>query len=502
VPVRAPSTDELAELAADLGITFSDGEAEDYATIVADTLDLIEGVDDMPTPQHQPRDYDYTDRGPGYQPGEAEDPHNAWITKCSVEGADSGPLAGKTVGLKDNISLAGIELTNGSDVMEGYVPAVDATVASRLLDAGATIEGKNNMWAFSAGASDFDPPENPNAPEYSIGGSSSGTAAAVAAGEVDIGMGGDQGGSIRIPSSLGGIVGLKPTHGLVPYTAIIGADPTIDYTGPMTRTVEDAALAMDAVAGRDGLDPRQPHDLEVQDYTGALEEDVSDMTVGVLQEGFEREDSDPEVTDVVRDAVSDVAAMGAEVTEISVPEHLSAYEVNMAIIRYGFGQALLQNGVPSGFDGWYDTGLSEYLGRALSARSSDLPHSVKCGLVVSEYLRRNYEGAIYGKAQNLTLELRETYNEALDDVDALVMPTTPVKPPAHGEARGLETLLEPGDSAALFRNTGPFNASHHPGLTVPCGTADGAPVGMMFVGERFDDATLLALGHAYEQYTD
>jgi len=98
--------------------------------------------------------------------------------------------------------------------------------------------------------------------------------------------------------------------------------------------------------------------------------------------------------------------------------------------------------------------------------------------------------------------LRETYDEALEDVDALVLPTTPGKPPAHGGARGLEALLEPGDSAALFRNTGPFNASHHPGLTVPCGTTDGAPVGMMFVGERFDDATLLALGHAYEQYTD
>jgi len=498
--MRHPSTAELESLADDLDIAFADGEVEDYATIVADTLELIEGVEEIPTPQLPPRDYDYTDRGPGYQPDEEEDPYNAWITKCHIEGAESGPLDGKTVGLKDNISVAGIEMTNGSDVMQGYVPAVDATAVSRLLDAGATIKGKNNMKAFSLGASDYDPPKNPAAPEYSIGGSSSGTASAVAAGEVDIGMGGDQGGSIRIPCSFGGLVGLKPTTGLIPYTAITGADPSLDHTGPMTRTVEDAALTMDVVAGRDGLDPRQPHDLEVQDYTGALDEDISDMTVAVLQEGFEQEGGDEAVNEVVQAAISDLEAAGAEVTEVSIPRHLDGWTISSPILRYGTGQVMLQNGAASGFDGWYDTGAMEYLGRAIEARGSDLPDSVIQTLLVSEYIRREYEGSVYGKAQNLTIEMQAAYDEVLEDADAIVMPTSPSIPPEYGKDKGVEAMAEEGPRLVRATNTSIFDVTHHPALTVPCGETDGAPVGMMFVGERFDDATVLKLGYAYEQY--
>jgi len=270
----------------------------------------------------------------------------------------------------------------------------------------------------------------------------------------------------------------------------------------MTRTVEDAALAMDAVAGRDGLDPRQPHDLEVQDYTGALEEDISDMTVAVLQEGFAHDESDPEVNEVVQEAISDLEVAGAEVTEVSVPRHLDGRTISTPILRYGMGQVMLQNGVPSGFDGWYDTGAVEYLGRALAARSSDLPPSVKNTLFVSEYLRQEYEGAAYGKAQNLTIEMQAAYDEVLDDADAIVMPTSPSKPPKHGEMKGIEVMLEEGAGSARAKNTSIFDVTHHPALTVPCGETDGAPVGMMFVGERFDDATLLKLGYAYEQHTN
>ncbi len=498
--MRHPSTPELVELAADLDISFADGEVEDYATIVADTLDLIEGVDEMPTPQFPPREYKYTDRGPSYQPDEKEDPYNAWITKCYIEGAEDGPLAGKTVGLKDNISLAGIELTNGSDVMQGYVPAVDATVVGRLLDAGATIKGKNNMWSFSLGPSDYGPPKNPAAPEYSIGGSSSGTAAAVAAGEIDIGIGGDQAGSIRIPCSFGGLVGLKPTHGLVPYTGIFGADPSLDHTGPMTRTVEEAALATDVLAGRDGLDPRQPHDLTVQSYTDALGSDVTDMTVGVLKEGFGHDESDETVNAAVHDAIADLETMGVETVDVSVPGHYETGMLSMTIIRYGTGMALAQNGSGTGFDGWYDTGAIEYLGRALEARSSDLPPSVKNTLLAAEYLRENYHGSAYAKAQNRTLELRAEYDEVLADVDALVMPTVPITPPKYGNVRSLSALRESDPASAVIKNTGIFDLTHHPGLTVPCGEAGGAPVGMMFVGERFDESTLFQLGSIYEKY--
>ncbi|MFC6723163.1 amidase [Halobium palmae] len=500
--MRHPSESEIKEMGDELGIAFSDGELEDYTQVVADTLDLVEGVEDLPEPQLPPREYEHTSRSPGYEPTDEEDPYNAWITKCTVKGADDGPLSGMTVGLKDNVSVAGIELTNGSDVMQGYVPAVDATIVTRLFDAGATISGKTNLSSFSFGASDYGPAKNPNAPEYSIGGSSSGSAAAVAAEEVDIGIGGDQGGSIRIPASFGGLVGLKPTHGLVPYTGIFGADASLDHTGPITRTVEEAALAMDAMAGRDGLDPRQPSDLEAQDYTDALNEDISNMTIGVLKEGFEHDVSDPEVNEVVRDAIADLEAMGAETKSVSVPGHLNAPEISYTLLVYGAGQTLKQNGALSGFDGWYDTGAVEYLGRALEAQSSDLPARVKKALVATQYIQDNYQGSIYGKAQNITLALREQYDKVLADADALVMPTVPIKPPTFGEMQGLEVMIEGGAGFDSSLNTALFNLTHHPGLTVPCGETDGAPVGLMFIGERHDDATLFQLGYAYEQYTE
>jgi amidase len=314
-------------------------------------------------------------------------------------------------------------------------------------------------------------------------------------------MGGDQGGSIRIPCSFGGLVGLKPTTGLIPYTAITGADPSLDHTGPMTRTVEEAALTMDAVAGRDGLDPRQPHDLEVQDYSGALDEDISEMTVGVLEEGFGFEESDPEVDAVVKDAIEDLEAAGADITEVSIPRHREGRTISTPVSRYGTTQVMKQNGAASGFDGWYDTGAMEYLGRALESHSSDLPPNLKATLLAGEYIQQMYGGAVYGKAQNLTIEMQAAYDEALEDVDALVMPTSPITPPEHGELLGMEQLLGEDSVAAMSKNTSIFDVTHHPALTVPCGTTDETPVGMMLVGERFDDATLLKLGYAYEQYT-
>jgi amidase len=271
----------------------------------------------------------------------------------------------------------------------------------------------------------------------------------------------------------------------------------------MTRTVEEAALTMDAIAGRDGLDPRQPHDLEVQDYTGALDEDVSDMTVGVLREGFEHDVSDPEVNNLVHDGIAELEAMGAEVTEVSIPEHTSTESValNFLLVFGGASRVLEQNGMGVGFDGWYDTGAVEYLGRALDSQSSDLPDMLKNAMLATKHLQEHYQGALYGKAQNITLELREAYNEALADVDALVMPTSPVTVPPFGAAFDIDLMTTEGVEFDITKNTSPFDVTHHPALTVPCGETDGAPVGMMFVGDRFDDATLLQLGYAYEQYT-
>lgn len=495
--MRAPSPAEIRDLAADLSITLNEEDAISYAKILDETLDIVANLEDRPTPSYRPEAVSYG-RTPGYEPSESEDPHNAWVRKCQIEGANSGPLTGMSVGIKDNVSLAGVKLTNGSQVMDGYVPAVDATIVTRLLDAGATIAGKTNLWSFSSGAPEFGEVENPASPSHSIGHSSSGSAAAVSSGQVDIGIGSDQGGSVRMPASFAGIVGLKPTYGLIPYTGIFGSDPSLDHIGPLTRSVREAALATEVLAGQDGLDPRQPAEVPVQQYTEALTIDPSGATIGVLEEGFRVDKNDTDVTAAVREGVDRLRERGVEIRHVSVPMHNSAGQMAVVIALYGMGQLFRQHGFLPGTNGWHDTGAIAYLSRALDRRSSDLPATVIHAILASEYLRRNYSGVPYAKAQNLSMKLRAAYDDALDNVDALVMPTVPMKPPPNGTTMTLKRMRETGPGFAETVNTEPFNLSHHPAISVPCGTVDGIPVGTMFVGDHFDETTLFILGAVLE----
>jgi amidase len=213
-------------------------------------------------------------RSGGWRPSPEENPLNAWYWRCEIQGAADGPLAGKTVAIKDNVCVAGIPMMNGSATLEGYVPEVDATIVTRTLDAGGTIVGKAvcEDLCFSGGS--FTPYSgpvlNPRDTTRQAGGSSCGSAALVAAGEVDLAIGGDQGGSIRIPACWSGIVGHKPTYGLVPYTGVFPIELTLDHTGPMARSAADVALFLEAIAGRDGLDPRQPTEVPTERYSEAL----------------------------------------------------------------------------------------------------------------------------------------------------------------------------------------------------------------------------------------
>ncbi len=212
-------------------------------------------------------------RTPGYRPAAEENPHNAWYRKTSIVGAASGKLKGKRVALKDNIMLAGVPMMNGSSTLEGYMPEFDATIVTRMLDAGAEIAGKVHCESFClSGGSHTNatgPVHNPHKMGYSAGGSSSGSGVVVALGEVDMAIGGDQGGSIRMPSSFCGTYGMKPTWGLVPYTGIMPIEIYVDHTGPMTANVADNALLLEVIAGDDGYDPRIKAP-QVQRYTKAL----------------------------------------------------------------------------------------------------------------------------------------------------------------------------------------------------------------------------------------
>ena len=495
--IQPPTPEEIRAAAEKHHMDLSDAEVEDFEAAIEQSLESYERLDELAEPRPT---VEYTDRDPGYVPDASEDPLNAFVRKCRVEGADSGPLDGYEVGLKDNVALAGVEMTVGSKLFEGFVPSTDATVVTRLLDAGATVTGKLNMedMAFSGSGelSATGPVLNPRDDDHIAGGSSSGSIAAVVSGDVDVALGGDQGGSIRIPAAWSGGVGHKPTHGLVPYTGIVGLGYSFDHTGPMARTVEDCALCLDVLAGKDPLDPRQGV-VETDSYAAGLSDDASDLTVGVLAEGFGHDQSEPGVDETVREAVEQFGAAGATVTDVSVPMHADGLAIWNAIATAETTATIRDEGIGKYGTGFYDTQFADAFGKARRTHADDYLSTLKLTVVLGQYMADEYRSHYYAKAKNLCRELGSHYDEALADVDVLAMPTTPQT--AH-EATADLTRLEVIDRALnMLPNTAPFDVTGHPAVSVPAGESDGLPVGLMLVGDRFDDATVLRAAYAFEQ---
>src|SRR3954463_297636 len=292
--VRRPTLEQLRSVAEDLGMHMGEAELESYSALLQGNYAAYDAVDAMP---------DYVPavkypRTPGYRPEGEENKYNAWYVKTTVKGASTGKLAGKKIALKDNISLAGVPMMNGASTLEGYTPDTDATIVTRILEAGGTIIGKTHCeyFCFSGGSHTCaaGPVHNPHKMGYSAGGSSSGSAVVVALGEADMAIGGDQGGSIRIPAAFSGIYGMKATYGLVPYTGVMPIELTIDHTGPMTANVRDNALLLEVLAGADGLDPRQ-YAPRTAEYTRELDGGVRSLRIGVVKEGFGHANSESDV---------------------------------------------------------------------------------------------------------------------------------------------------------------------------------------------------------------
>jgi amidase len=296
---RVPDVEEVVAVAKSLGFHLGADEAVVYRKHLLEQLADADAfvqsrIEEPAPPMLSPS------RQPARKPAADEDPLNAWLWKCSIAGEADGLLAGKTVSFKDHIAVAGVPMSFGCFALDGLVPDFDATVVTRVLQEGGTIVGKNVMNGLSGGfgtggaIGDYGRPLNPHNHEHVTGGSSSGSGAAVAAGQVDISFGGDQGGSIRIPAAFCGIVGLKPTFGLVSHFGIgFGSDQSIDYTGPMARTVEECAAALQATAGYDAYDPRQTRDVPLKlDALRGLDEGVSGLRIGIVKEGFEGAEDD------------------------------------------------------------------------------------------------------------------------------------------------------------------------------------------------------------------
>ena len=506
-----PDVDEVVAVAKELGIHLGPDEAVLYRKHLVAQLRELDAFVQARLPEPRPPMLSAA-RQPGHRPTPDEDPLNAWMWKCRIEGAPEGVLAGKTVSYKDHIAVAGIPMSLGSFALDGFVPDFDATVVTRVLQSGGTIIGKNVMnglgggFGTGGGIGDYGRPLNPHNREHVTGGSSSGSGAAVAAGEVDISFGGDQGGSIRIPAAFCGVVGHKPTFGLVSHFGIgFGSDQSIDYTGPMARTVEDAAAALQATAGYDAYDPRQTRDVpERVDVLGRLADGVTGLRVGVLQEGFDEAERD--VHDLVLAAVDVLARIGAKVSKVSIPAHhavrtaqaaLNA-EGNLALFRTGFFGAFTRT--------YYPASLIAAINKLWAARADVLAPRTKLSLIAGEFSRRNYHGGVYAKAQNVRPAYIEAYDAALADVDVLVMPTCIMTAPRnHRPGNHLEAVEDNLMSASRGgnRNTLPFNFTGHPALALPVGKSSaGLPVSMQIVGRFFDDPLIMRVAYAYQHAVD
>ena len=495
---RLPTAEDLRRLALANHFELSEQELADFQALMPGMFSTYEHLEQMPLPEEPLK---YRDRDPGYRPSRQEDPFNAIVRRCTLRGASSGKLAGKRFGLKNNICVAGMPMSCGSLVLDGYVADTDATIVTRLLDAGAEIVATLNLENFaSSGAGDTSaqgPILNPHNPEHLAGGSSGGSAAALYYDDIDITIGGDQGGSIRVPASFCGIVGLKPTYSLVPYTGIVGVDNTFDHTGPMARTVADAALTLEVIAGKDPLDPRQG-EVPVQPYTEALGRGVNGLRIGVLSEGFGLELSEPDVDAAVRKALGIFNELGAQTTEVSIPAHKDGGSVLWGLAAEGSTALLRSNGAGYGWQGLYNVSLMESLGKSRQAQANDFPPTVKLLMLIGTYMSERYHGRMYGKAQNLRRVLRASYDRALEEVDVLAMPTTPMKAHRYEPDLDIKGLITHGWN--MLENTAPFNMTGHPALSIPCSKSNGLPVGLMLVGRHFDDATLFRAAHAFEQH--
>jgi amidase len=532
------TTETLDGLCGQLGVQIEEHEKEDYRRLLAvfhDASEQLMGMEGEEYPKQfqdsnadQMSDYipavdeDRFAREHIHFPEKDDNTHGAWAWRCTVVDKQSkgGKLHGNTFVLKDNIALKGIPMLLGTNFIKDYTPDCDATVATRILEAGGMIIGKavceNMCHSATSHSSGTGVVENPIAKGYSSGGSSSGSGVLVALGECDGAIGADQGGSIRVPAANCGIVGLKPTFGLVPYTGSGSNEPTNDHLGPMTRTVFENAVFLEAIAGSDNIDDRSfaaPHPSKVPTYSQIanlpMERPLAGKKLAIIKESLSLPALDNRVIETFKAAVARFEALGATVEEVSIPIHCKGAAIWTGISKVG--GYLTKTSGSFGRRGHQMLTLNSKLHPMGQENWDNAYVSTKNIYLNGLYAVQNFP-LLLAKATNLSRQLRDAYDTALETYDILLTPTLPYVATSHAspDATPIEQITK---QIGLTTNTAPFNQSGHPVLAMPIGMLEvlecpgveakvKLPVSMQVIGKWWDEMSVYETAYAWERAND
>lgn len=500
IPIQQLSEDEIRSLSASIDLHLSDDQLTAYAEQINNSLGWYEDLDTYgysgsESPYPRPTDI-------RYRPDAEKDPLNAFITRFSLSFSNTdGTLEGMDIALKDNHAVAGVPMTCGSRTLEGAVPQQHATVVKRLLDAGAHLVGKTNMDEFAYGptgeTSQFGPTHNPVNPDHVSGGSSSGSGAAVGNGDVDAALGSDTGGSVRIPAAFCGVVGMKPSWGVVPRFGFVELAYTLDHIGPLAKDVETVASVMDAIAGVDSSDPSSERANRLEQSFEAAASDppaIDSLSIGLPEEFFDDYLS-AGVRDVMDTTIDAVESAGATTEKLSIPTVADAVPISNAIMASEFAAAIRSGGVPFRRNVPSDTAWQDTFTAALRAHGHKLGDVAKRKLIEGTYLSERYDGRHYVRARAGCRQLQEEFAAAFDGVDVLLTPTLPAVAPEIG-AWSADSY---GETIPIAVNTRPVNLAGLPAVTLPAGTHEDLPVGLQIIGPAYRDPKVLAVARALER---
>lgn len=515
------TTEALNDICKVFGVNLKDDEKEDYRRLLAVFDESAQEL--MAMPDYVPEvDMQRFPRNDIREVPKDQNTHGAWAWRCSIKDTQSnhGLLSGKTLVLKDMISVKDVPMLMGTEFVSGYVPNMDATVTTRILEAGGHILGKAVCENLCHSGTSHSAPtgvvDNPYCKGYSAGGSSSGSGVLVALGEADMSIGADQGGSVRIPATNCGLVGFKPTYGLIPYTGCGSNEPTNDHLGPMTRTVLDNALLLQSIAGNDNIDDRSfpaPWLDRLPQYLYNLKarqnpQDLTGLKVGIIKEALETPVLDEQVKKLFSQAAKDLEASGAMVSEVSIPIHKKGPAIWTAISKAG-GYLTKMYGAP-GHRTHNMHELNSLFLEALHSQSGwDKAYSASKNIYLNGVWAEQRHPALLAKATNLSRQLRDAYDAALKQFDVLITPTLPYVATSHADP-GAAPLGQIKKQMGLTSNTCQFNQTGHPALTLPIGRltpkegpAAGdlevkLPVGLQIVGKWWAEETILRVAYSWE----